>query len=83
MRILARERLESFGHYLISDGNYPVKIKNGMITDWVVLITGPSIHSFVGLFVFYHKYTPYLDMWIKPSCQLIKKYFNKVIPILA
>ena len=54
-----------------------------MIKDWVLPTTGQSLHSFVGLVIFYHNYAPYLEMRIKLLRKLIKTYFRKNIPAMA
>ena len=67
-----QERVEFVGHDLTADGNFPAASKFDMIRDWVLPTTGQSLHSFVGLVVFYHRYAPYLEIWIKPLCRLLK-----------
>ena len=54
-----------------------------MIDDWVVLKTGSSLHYFIGLVVLYHRYAPYIEMRIKPSCLMMKTYFRTDITIMV
>ena len=69
------DRVEYVGHDLIPNGNCPVKSKFSMIDDWAVPTTGTSLHSFLGLVMFYHHYATYLEIRIKPLRGLIKTYF--------
>ena len=61
-----KEIVEFVGHDLTADDNYPTASKFDMIKDWVLPTTGQILHSFVGLVIFYHMYTPYLEMQIQP-----------------
>ena len=48
------DRVEYVGHDLTSVGNCPAKSKFDLIKDWEIPISGSSLHSFIGLVVFYH-----------------------------
>ena len=76
-------RVEFVGHDLTPDGNYPAASKVDLITDWKLPLASQSLHSFVGMVIFYHKYAPYLEMRIKPLRKLIKDYFRKPILLIA
>ena len=54
------DRVEYVGHDLLPNENCPAKSKFNMIDDWVLPTTDNSLHLFVGLFMFYHRYVPYL-----------------------
>ena len=75
-----QERTEYVGYDILSAGNCPASSKFNMITDWKLPIDGPSLHSFIGLINFYHKFCPYLEIRMKPLRKLCKKYFRKRIP---
>ena len=77
-----QERTEYVGYDILSAGNCPASSKFDMITDWKLPIDGPSLHSFIGLINFYHKFCPYLEIRMKPLRKLCKKYFRKRIPSL-
>ena len=70
-------------HDLTPDGNYPTANKFNLIRDWVLPLSGQSLHSFVGLVIFYHNYAPYLEMRIRSLRRIIKYYFRKHIPLMA
>ena len=76
-------RVEFVGHDLTPDGNCPASSKFDLIIDWEIPLSGQSLHSFVGLVIFYYKYSPYLKMRVKPLTKLIKDYFRKHIPLTA
>ena len=76
-------RVEYVGHDLKADGNCPAKSKFDMINDWTLPQCGSTLHSFVGLVMFYHRYAPYLEMRIKPLRLLIKTYFRTAIPTMS
>ena len=78
-----QDRVEYVGHDLTPLGNCPAKSKFDLISDWPLPITGSSLHSFIGLVVFYHKYAPFLEIRLKPFRAMIRKYFRKTIPPLA
>ena len=77
------DRVEYVGHDLLAYGNCPAQSKFDIIKDWEIPTTGLSLHLFVGLVMFYHRYTPYLEMRIKPLRRLIKLYFRTNIPGMA
>ena len=77
------DRVEYVGHDLLADGNCPAQSKFDMIRDWEIPSTGSSLHSFVGLVMFYHRYAPYLEMRIEPLRRLIKLYLRTPIPVMA
>ena len=75
--------MEFVGHDLTPEGNYPAASKFDLIADWKLPMTGQSLHSFVGLIIFYHRYAPYLEMRIKPLRKLISDYFKQPIPLMV
>ena len=77
------DRVEYVGYNLKADGNCPVQSKFKLITDWKLPTCGSTLHSFVGLVIFYHRYAPYLEMCIKPFRAMIKSYFRAPIPMMA
>ena len=76
-----KKRVE-FGYDLLADGNCPAASKFNMINDWILPATEQSLHSVVGLVIFYNKYAPYLEMHIKPLRKLLKTYFRKNISVM-
>lgn len=70
------------GYDVLSSGNSPAASKFDMINNWKLPTDGPSLHSFIGLINFYHKFTPYLEIQLKPLRKLCKKYFRKQIPFM-
>ena len=77
------DRVEYVGYNLLSDENCPEKSKFNMIDDCKLPPTGRSLHLFVGLVSLYHRYAPYLEMWLKPLRILITTYFRNTIPTMA
>lgn len=77
-----QERTEYVGYDVLSHGNSPASSKFDMINDWTLPTDGPSLHSFIGLINFYHKFAPYLEIRLKPLRKLCKKYFRKSIPFM-
>lgn len=78
-----KDRVEYVGHDLTSEGNCPAQSKFDLITDWPTPIDGQSLHSFIGLLNFYHKYIPYMELKLKPLRALERKYRRGKIPQLA
>ena len=76
-------RVEFVGHDLTVNGNCPAQSKFDLIRDWEIPSSGQSLHTFVGLIMFYVRYTPYLEERIKPFRRLIKEYFRQHIPIMV
>ena len=76
-------RVEYVGHDLKADGNCPAKSEFNMITDWPLPRCESSLHSLVGLVMFYHCNAPYLEMRIEPLRLLIKTYFRMSIPMMV
>ena len=54
-----------------------------MINDWLIQNIGPSLYSFIGLDVFYHRYAPYLEMRTKVFRVMVKQYFRTNISMMA
>ncbi len=77
-----KDRTEYVGYDVLSSGNSPAQSKFDMINDWPMPTTGQSLHSFIGLVNFYHRFAPYLEIRLKPLRQLCKKYYRKPIPVL-
>lgn len=75
-----KDRTEYVGYDILSNGNAPAQSKFNMINDWKLPTTGQSLHSFIGLINFYHRFAPYLEIRLKPLRRLCKKYFRKDIP---
>ncbi len=75
-----KDRTEYVGYDVLSSGNSPAQSKFSMINDWQLPTTGQSLHSFIGLVNFYHRFAPYLEIWLKPLRKLCKSYFRKPIP---
>ena len=73
-------RVEFLDCDLIAHGNCPVHTKFEIICDWDIPLTGQSLHSFIGLIIFYCTYAPYLEMRIKSLRKLNKDYFRSPIP---
>lgn len=78
-----KDRTEYVGYDVLSSGNSPAQSKFDMINDWPLPTTGQSLHSFIGLVNFYHRFAPYLEIRLKPLRKLCKSYFRKDIPIMA
>ena len=78
-----KERVEYVGHDLLADGNCPAQSKFDLIQKWELPQQGPSLHSFIGLLNFYHKYIPYFEITVKPLRTLERKYHRKAIPASA
>ncbi len=78
-----KDRTEYVGYDVLSSGNSPAQSKFDMINDWPTPTTGQSLHSFIGLVNFYHRFAPYLEIRMKPLRKLCKTYFRKAIPQLA
>ena len=70
---LLKYRVEYVGHDLIPTCNIPAKYKFNMINDWKLPTSSQGLNSFIGLINFYHNYTPYFEVRIKP---LRKLYCN-------
>ena len=77
------DRVEYVVHDILADRNYPVQSTFDLIKDWNIHNSGSSLHSFVGLVIFYHRYASYLEISVKPLRALVKKYFHAEIPTLA
>ena len=78
-----KDRTEYVGYDVLSVGNSPAQSKFDMINDWNLPTTGQSLHSFIGLLSFYHRFAPYLEIRMKPLRKLCKLYYRKAIPLLA
>ena len=78
-----KQRVEYVGHDLTSAGNCPAQSKFDMINDWPIPTGGQSLHSFIGLLNFYHKYIPYMELRLKPLRLLERTYRRKQIPQMA
>lgn len=78
-----KERVEYVGHDLTSEGNCPAQSKFDLIRDWHLPTEGQSLHSFIGLLNFYHKYLPYMEIRLKPLRALERQYRRSSIPQLA
>lgn len=76
-------RVEFVGHDLTANGNCPIQSKFDLIRDWMLPSSRQSIHSCVGLVMFYLQYAPYLEMRIKLFRCIIKQYFRQPIPIMV
>ena len=77
------DRVEYVGHDLLQDGNSPAQFKFDLIDNWSLLSTGKNLFSFIGLISFYHKFSPYYEIRIKPLRHLIRSYYRKQIPQMA
>ena len=77
------DRVEYVGHDITAEGNCPAKSKFNLVEDWKLPDSGESLHSFIGLINFYHRYIPYFEMKIKPLRRLEKVYRRSHIPLLA
>ena len=71
-----KPRVEYVGHDVTNDGNYPASSKLNMINDWKLPERGESLSSFIGLLNFYHRYTPYMKIRLKPIRGLLKCYMQ-------
>ena len=49
------DRVEYVGHDLTPEGNCPARSKFDLIKDWELPTSGTSLHSFIGLLIFYHR----------------------------
>ena len=76
---LLKDQVEYVGHDLTSDGNCPTQSKFDLISNWELPMHGPSLHSFIGLVNFYHKYIPFFEITLKPLQTLERKYRRKPI----
>ena len=54
-----------------------------MINDWPLPTTGQALFSFIGLVSFYHKFSPYHEIRIKPLRQLNQQYYRQAIPLMT
>lgn len=75
--------VEYVGYDLKANSNCPVQSKLNLITDWKLPTCGSTLHSFVGLVMFYDRYASYLEMHIKPLRAMIKSYFRAQIHMMA
>ena len=75
-----KERVEYVGHDLTSQGNCPAQSKFELIHDWPLPENGQSLHSFIGLLNFYHKYLPYMEIRLKPLRLLERQFRRGQIP---
>ena len=75
-----KERVEYVGHDLTSQGNCPAQSKFELINDWPLPENGQSLHSFIGLLNFYHKYLPYMEIRLKPLRLLERQFRRGQIP---
>ena len=78
-----KPRVEYVGPDDTNDGNCPTSSKFSMINDWKISERGESLFSFIGLINFYHRYTPYIDIRLKPLRKLLNQYYRKTIPMMA
>ena len=69
-----KERVEYVGHDLTSSGNCPAQSKFDLINNWELPKHGPSLHSFIGLINFYHKYIPFFEITLKPLRVLERRF---------
>ena len=75
-----KDRVEYVGHNMTANGNCPAQSKFDLIKEWKLPTNGTSLHSFIGLINFYHRYIPYFEIIIKPLRTLERKYRRKPIP---
>ena len=75
-----KDRVEYVGHDLTATGNCPAQSKFELIRNWELPTAGPSLHSFIGLLNFYHKYIPFFELTVKPLRALERKFHRKPIP---
>ncbi len=78
-----KPRVEYVGHDITSEGNCPAASKFDLISKWPLPKQGQSLHSFIGLVNFYHKYHPYMEVTLKPLRLLESQYRRKEIPLMA
>ena len=53
-----------------------------MINDWKLPTSSQGLNSFIGIINFYHNYTPYFEVRIKPLRKLYRNYFRKDTPVM-
>ena len=75
-----KPRVEYVGHDVTNDGNCPASSKFDMINQWMIPEQGENIFSFIGLLNFYHRFTPYMEIRLKPLRKLLKTYYRLSIP---
>ena len=80
---LLKERIEYFGHGVTEDVNCPAQLKFDLINDFKLPRTGQVLFLFIGLDNFYHRYTPYLELRMKPLHRLLKIFYRKPITLMA
>ena len=73
-----KDRTEYVGYDIFSTSNSPAQSKFNMINDWATPATGPSLHSFVALVNFHHRFALYLEIRLKPLRKFCKKYFRRI-----
>ena len=78
-----KDRVEYVGHDLMADGNCPAASKFDMISNWPLPRTSQALHSFIGLVNFYHNYSPYFELRLKPLRQFYRRFLREEIPISA
>ena len=74
-----KSRVEYIGHDILCKGNCPAKSKFNTINNWPLTMSGQSSFSFIGLVNFYHQYSLYMEMRLKPLQRLVKQFHRKEI----
>ena len=78
-----KSRVEYVGHDILHTGNPPAQFRSSLLTDWPLPTLGQSLFSFIDLVNFYHRYTPYMKMRLKPLRSLVKLFYREPIPSTA
>ena len=68
------------GHDIFCKGNCPAESKCNIINNWPLSVSGQLLFSFIVLLNFYHRYTPYMEMKLKPLRRLVKTFYRNEIP---
>ena len=50
-----------------------------MVTKWYIPTSDQLLISFISLIRLYHRYVPYIKMYVKPLRRLVKSFYKKTI----
>ena len=70
-----KDIVEFVGHDILSNGLCLAKSQFDFINDWKLTSTGQVLYSFIGFINFYHKFSPYFKIRLKPLQKLYRDFF--------
>ena len=72
-----KTQVKDVGHDVTKSRNCPAQSKFRLINDCILSPSGQYLFSFVGIVNFYHCYTPYFEILLKPLQAFLKQYYLK------